>query len=107
MERLDSEGMPLAGLVVNRATPALEGLSAEQAVAAAERLESAGGRRPASPPGCCGCTPTGCGGWPARHGCASGFQAAHPHVPTVVVPALSTDVHDLDGLRAVGELLAG
>jgi hypothetical protein len=35
------------------------------------------------------------------------FQAAHPHVPTVVVPALSTDVHDLDGLRRVGVLLAG
>jgi hypothetical protein len=28
-------------------------------------------------------------------------------VPTVVVPALDTDVHDLDGLRLVGELLAG
>jgi hypothetical protein len=27
-------------------------------------------------------------------------------VPTVVVPALSTDVHDLEGLRLVGELLA-
>jgi hypothetical protein len=24
-----------------------------------------------------------------------------------VVPALATDVHDLDGLRLVGELLAG
>jgi hypothetical protein len=35
------------------------------------------------------------------------FQAAHPRVPTVVVPALSTDVHDLAGLRRVGELLAG
>jgi hypothetical protein len=35
------------------------------------------------------------------------FQAAHPHVPTVVVPALSTDVHDLEGLRTVGRLLAG
>ena len=35
------------------------------------------------------------------------FSAAHPDVPTVVVPALSTDVHDLDGLRAVGALLAG
>ena len=35
------------------------------------------------------------------------FNAAHPHVPTTVVPALSTDVHDLDGLRRVGELLAG
>ena len=103
VERLDSEDMPLAGLVVNRATPALEGLSAEQAVAAAERLET-GGRR-----------------GPRRHGRAAAaarrpdargstretrmrgrFQAAHPHVPTVVVPALSTDVHDLDGLRRVG-----
>jgi hypothetical protein len=33
------------------------------------------------------------------------FIAAHPHVPTAVVPALSTDVHDLDGLRLVGDLL--
>jgi len=35
------------------------------------------------------------------------FTAAHPEVPTAVVPALSTDVHDLDGLRQVGTLLAG
>jgi hypothetical protein len=34
------------------------------------------------------------------------FSAAHPDVPTAVVPALSTDVHDLDGLRRVGELLS-
>jgi hypothetical protein len=27
-------------------------------------------------------------------------------VPTAVVPALSTDVHDLDGLRLVGDLLS-
>ena len=30
------------------------------------------------------------------------FASAHPDVPTAVVPALSTDVHDLDGLRLVG-----
>ena len=105
VERLDSEHMPLAGLVVNRATEGLEGLSAEQAVAAAERLEGAG----------------------ASAGAAAGmlrlhadrmrrvarearlrqrFSAAHPHVPTAVVPALSTDVHDLDGLRQVGELIS-
>ena len=35
------------------------------------------------------------------------FAAAHPEVPTAVVPALAGDVHDLDGLRRVGELLAG
>jgi hypothetical protein len=34
------------------------------------------------------------------------FAAAHPHVPTAVVPALASDVHDLDGLRRIGVLLA-
>ena len=37
---------------------------------------------------------------------AERFAAAHPHVPTAVVPALAGDVHDLTGLRRVGELLA-
>jgi anion-transporting ArsA/GET3 family ATPase len=110
VERLDAEGMPLAGLVVNRATRAYGDLSVEQAVAAAERLERSEE------------------GEPSRAASVTAallrlhadrfkrveletrmrrrFQAAHPHVPTVVVPALSTDVHDLDGLRLVGELLA-
>jgi hypothetical protein len=35
------------------------------------------------------------------------FEAAHPQVPTAVVPALAGDVHDLAGLRQVGALLAG
>ena len=34
------------------------------------------------------------------------FATSHPDVRTAVLPALSTDVHDLEGLRAVGELLA-
>jgi hypothetical protein len=34
------------------------------------------------------------------------FAAAHPAVPTTVVPALATDVHDLAGLRLIGQLLA-
>jgi hypothetical protein len=36
----------------------------------------------------------------------SGFAAAHGGVPTVSVPALAGDVHDLDGLREIGDLLA-
>ena len=35
------------------------------------------------------------------------FTAAHPGVPTVSVAALAGDVHDLDGLREIGDLLAG
>ncbi|MHA3705015.1 ArsA family ATPase, partial [Jatrophihabitans sp. YIM 134969] len=33
------------------------------------------------------------------------FAAAHPDTPMAVVPALATDVHDLESLRRVGDLL--
>jgi hypothetical protein len=35
------------------------------------------------------------------------FTSAHPGVPVVEVAAQPGDVHDLDGLRAVGADLAG
>ena len=35
------------------------------------------------------------------------FTAAHPGVATTAVAALPGDVHDLDGLRLIGDLLAG
>jgi hypothetical protein len=34
------------------------------------------------------------------------FTAAHPGVPVTEVYALAEDVHDLEGLREVGTLLA-
>ena len=110
VERLGAEQMPLAGLVVNRATrPLAPGLSGEQALAAAERLSN--GSTTAAPDGLTA-------GLLRLHAdrarlvsrerrLRQRFVAAHPRVPTAVVPALSTDVHDLDGLRQVGELLAG
>ncbi len=105
VERLRAEEMPLAGLVVNRASQvAAEGLSASAATAGAERLRDAGTD-------------------PLVHGLlrlhadritvaererrlTGRFGASHPDVPTAVLPALSTDVHDLDGLRRIGALLA-
>ena len=33
-------------------------------------------------------------------------DSSHPQVPTAFVPALAEDVHDLDGLRTIGEGLA-
>jgi anion-transporting ArsA/GET3 family ATPase len=107
VERLDSEAMPLAGLVVNRASHTLEGLSAEQAVAAAERLEAGGGEVPGVTAGLLRLHADRVARVTRETRMRARFQAAHPHVPTVVVPALSTDVHDLDGLRRVGDLLAG
>jgi hypothetical protein len=34
------------------------------------------------------------------------FTAAHPVIPVAEVPAQPVDVHDLDGLRAIGAELA-
>jgi anion-transporting ArsA/GET3 family ATPase len=34
------------------------------------------------------------------------FAAAHPNVPLVTVAALPTDIHDLAGLRRIGDLMA-
>ncbi|MGZ4490249.1 MAG: ArsA family ATPase [Nocardioidaceae bacterium] len=103
VERLNAERMPLAGLVVNRASPApLGGLSGEQALASADRLRTQDGGTTAA--------------LLRLHAdrtrlvaretrLRQRFAAAHPDEPTAVVPALSTDVHDLDGLRLVGRLL--
>jgi anion-transporting ArsA/GET3 family ATPase len=106
VERLSEDDMPLAGLVVNRASPPPEGeVSADEAMAAAQRL------RKLDPDSLTA-------GLLRLHAdrvriveresrLRSRFEAAHPQVPTAVVPALPGDVHDLDGLRQVGTLLAG
>ncbi len=110
VERLGEEDMPLAGLVVNRASRVpVQGLSGEQALAAAERLDRS------SDPDASSAVTTGLLRLHAERTrlvareshLTQRFAAAHPHVPVAVMPALSTDVHDLEGLRLVGELLAG
>ncbi|MCB8955363.1 MAG: ArsA family ATPase [Nocardioides sp.] len=105
VERLGEDDMPLAGLIVNRANPVPGGaLSADEAMAASVRLRK---REPTSLTA----------GLLRLHAdqtrvverealLRSRFAAAHPQVPTAVVPALPGDVHDLAGLRQVGQLLA-
>jgi anion-transporting ArsA/GET3 family ATPase len=111
VERLTEDEMPLAGLVVNRASPpAGADLSADEATAAAQRL-----RRDDAGPGTASASVSA--GLLRLHAdrvrmvereaaLRERFAAAHPRVPTVVVRALASDVHDLDGLRRVGSLLA-
>ena len=106
VERLSGDDMPLAGLVVNRAASAPDSsLSAEEATAAATRLRRSGDSDLTA-------------GLLRLHAdrvrmverearLRARFAAAHPAVPTAVVPALATDVHDLAGLRRIGDLLAG
>jgi anion-transporting ArsA/GET3 family ATPase len=120
VERLNAERMPLAGLVVNRASRTPRGrLSAQQALAAAERLDEDSASRSSDP----SASPTASqtagltAGLLRLHADRSRivaretrlrarFSMAHPDVPTAVVPALSTDVHDLEGLRLVGDLVS-
>jgi len=115
VDRLDEEEMPLAGLVVNRMyRVSAPGLSAARALGAAEELGDED-------------STSSTGGWErtaitqgllrmhavqaeiaARHeSLARRFVAGHPDIPVVEVPAASGDIHDLVGLRAVGDALAG
>ena len=106
VERLSEDEMPLAGLVINRASPQPVGdVSADEAMAASQRLRK-------------GDAESLTAGLLRLHAdrvrmverearLRRRFEAAHPQVPTAVVPALAGDVHDLDGLRQVGSLLAG
>lgn len=108
VDRLVQDDMPLAGLVVNRATTSSDALGPDEAIAAAHRLEAddaTGSARLTA-------------GLLRLHAerariveretrLRRAFAAAHPSVQSAVVPALATDVHDLDGLRHVGDLVAG
>ena len=106
VERLSEDGMPLAGLVVNRAATAqLERtLSAEEAAAAAGRLAKDPGSLAA---GLLRLYADRSRLVEREAGLRARFAAAHPEVPTAVVPALAGDVHDLVDLRRVGVLLGG
>ena len=121
VDRLDEEEMPLAGLVVNRVYRlAAPGLSAARALSAAEELGddengTSSGDASGSPLTDSTAITQGLlrlhavqAEIAARHqSLTKRFIAGHPDIPTVVVPAASADIHDLVGLRAVGNALAG
>ena len=126
VERLAQEGMPLAGLILNRVhRPPVTGLSAARSLAAAETLQAA---NPAPGPSRSPAAGKAAG---ERQGQRNGaavslaiaalrlhaermqlvalerrlaehFTAAHPLVPVAEIPAQPEDVHDLAGLRAIG-----
>jgi anion-transporting ArsA/GET3 family ATPase len=106
VERLGQEGMPLAGLVLNRVHGGgAASLSAERALAGAETLDESGEHPLAA----------GLLRLHAERARVSAreqrlrrrFTAAHPRVAVIDVPALAGDVHDLAGLREIGTALAG
>jgi anion-transporting ArsA/GET3 family ATPase len=121
VERLDQERMPLAGLILNRVQqlPAAH-LSPARSLAAAEVLQAAGGGAGAG-----GGVATGDGQVDdaarlltiaalrlhadrmeqaaVQRRTAGQFTAAHPLVPVAEIPAQAEDVHDLEGLRLIGD----
>jgi anion-transporting ArsA/GET3 family ATPase len=105
VERLAEERMPLAGLVVNRVhESAADGLSAARSQAAAETLEERG-EHPLT--AALLRLHTDRMQLAAREErLRDHFASTHPTVPVTAVPAQAEDVHDLDGLRQVGEDLA-
>ncbi len=125
VERLSEDRMPLAGLILNRVhrSPATR-LSAARSLAAAEALLPAGGADNAQ-------SGANGGGAPladvtryplavaalrlhaermqliaSERRLSQRFTAAHPAVPVARVIAQPEDVHDLDGLRVIGESLS-
>jgi anion-transporting ArsA/GET3 family ATPase len=115
VERLAEERMPLAGLILNRVHSAgAISLSAARSLAAAETLEAVQSE---------GAATTALAGYSVTAAAlrlhaermnlgererrvAGSFMSTHPAVPVIEVPALPEDVHDLAGLRRVGEAFA-
>jgi anion-transporting ArsA/GET3 family ATPase len=105
VERLETEHMPLAGLVLNRVhSSAAAGLSVERSLAAAEALGESGQEPLAAAVLRVHAERLAMAGRDERR--ASRFRSAHPGVGVVAVAAQATDVHDLAGLRQIGDELS-
>jgi anion-transporting ArsA/GET3 family ATPase len=110
VERLAQEGMPLAGLILNRVhgSPAAR-LSAARSLAAAETLQAADQDQGAHALTIAALRlhAERMQLTAAERRVSEHFTTAHPHVPVAEVPDQAEDVHDLAGLRAVGDSFRG
>ncbi|RZU34240.1 ArsA family ATPase [Blastococcus saxobsidens] len=108
VDRLSAEGMPLAGLVVNRThPPATTALSATRAEGAAEGVADGGGPSAALAAAALRVHAGRMQLAAREQHLADRFTSAHPDVAVRTVPAAAGDVHDLDGLRVMAEALTG
>jgi anion-transporting ArsA/GET3 family ATPase len=106
VDRLSQEGMPLAGLVLNRTHPMLCSLPVERAIDGAETLDANADANS----GAASLTEAVLHIHADRAQTAkreirllSRFTGANPHVPVVGVPSLPFDVSDLEALRALAD----
>ncbi|MCW2743321.1 MAG: Oxyanion-translocating ATPase [Blastococcus sp.] len=106
VDRLSSEGMPLAGLVLNRThPPATTLLSATRAEGAAEEVAESGAEGAELAAAALRVHAERMTLAAREQHLADRFTSAHPEVPLRAVPAAAGDVHDLDGLRVMGSEL--
>lgn len=103
VDRLSTEQMPLAGLVLNRTHPALSELSGDHALTAADQLADSDPLTAAVLRIHADRVSTAARERRLLHR----FTGAHPRVKIVSVTALPFEVSDLEALRAVGDQLTG
>lgn len=105
VDRLSEEGMPLAGLILNRTHPMLNSISVERAIDAAEYLES----EPGDELTAAVLRIHADRGQTAKREIRllSRFTGANPHVRVVGVPSLPFDVSDLGALQAIADQITG
>jgi len=114
VERLRTDDMPLSGLVLNRVQDVVDPeFTTEQATAGAQVLTELAGDADTAEAAEARLTAALLTLHAQRMSLAARqqhladrFTAAHPGVPVSAVPALAEDVHDLEGLRTIGGLLA-
>jgi anion-transporting ArsA/GET3 family ATPase len=105
IERLAEEGMPLAGLVINRVHHShAPGLSAERSIAAAEALEQKGGSATAA--GVLRLHADRMSIAARERRVIESFQSGLPDIAVAEIEAMASDVHDLAGLRRIGSEIA-
>ena len=103
VDRLSSDQMPLAGLVLNRVHPSgAPTLSASRAEGVAEGLVSSRSRADVLAVSLLQIHAERIRTDTQEQRLAGRFASAHPNVAVRAVPAAATDVHDLDGLRKIG-----
>jgi anion-transporting ArsA/GET3 family ATPase len=104
VERLQHDGMPLAGLVVNRVhVTEADDISAARAEGAAEELAEGHDHELTS--ALLRLHADTMRRLDRESRMMLRFSGAHPDIPVACAPAFAGDVHDLDGLRRLGDAL--
>lgn len=105
VDRLSQEGMPLAGLVLNRTHPMLCSLPVERAIDGTETLKASEADSASTELSAAVLQIHADRGQTAKREVRllSRFTGANPNVPVIGVPSLPFDVSDLEALRALAD----